>query len=143
MKIFDKIFGKKEYKRLFQNGDVIYVKEDKNDIRGQQNRFYAYANSYGFKISLKTGLFLDTRTEKVERVIRVEYMGDNHGRKDEMITKADKKKVSKEAKYNKIMKLRDKGLTYKEIGKKLNENPSSIQAFVSYMKRGKRGGKCQ
>ena len=137
MKIFDKIFGKKEYKRLFQNGDIIYVKEDKKDVKGQQNRLYAYADNYGFKISIRTGLFLDTRTEKVERVIRCEYIGDNHGRDDEKFPVTEKRRMRKEEKYQRIMKLRDEGLTFKEIGKKLKQNPASIQAFVSYMKKEK------
>lgn len=137
MKIFDKIFGKKEYKRLFQNSDVIYIKEDKKDVKGQQNRLYAYANDYGFKISIRTGLFLDTRTEKVERVIRCEYIGDKHGRDEEKSSVAEKRKLRKEMKYDRIMKLRNEGLTFKEIGKKLKENPASIQAFISYMKKEK------
>lgn len=140
MKIFDKLFGKKEYKRLFQNGDVIYVKEDKFNVKEQQNRFYAYAKSYGFKISLTTGLFLDTRRERIERVIRVEYMGDEHkhGVDAENQTVAEGRKVTKQLKYETIMKLRDEGLTYKEIGRELNSNPNSLAAFVCYMKRGGR-----
>lgn len=85
-----------KFKNAFQDSNVVFLPAGENLQRLEANLF-AQACYYGVKIKLTSGLFVNPETEKAERVLKVELIGENPNLKKQPKTKLTEERETRRA----------------------------------------------
>lgn len=94
---------------LFKTSNIAFVKISSQDDRSSLT---TYANANGCKVKMKEGIWINPETCEVEKVTRVEIIGK--------LPERPERDSGRKEKYKIINDLRNRGLSMKEIAKRLN-----------------------
>ena len=62
-------------KNLFQNEDIVFL-PIKENLGKMQRALHSYCFRKGYKITVRTGIFIDPSSMEVEKVMRVELLNN-------------------------------------------------------------------
>ena len=116
---------KYSFKDLFSAGNVAYVPALTNKEAYTHPRYMpALASHYGAKVSVRLGVWVDSKEAEAVRMFRVELISAP----DSIVRKC--KEPS--AKVKKMQKMRAAGLTLQEIADKFNCTRQAVSAVLKY-----------
>ena len=121
---------KYSFKDLFCAGNVAYVPAlTKKEAYTYPRSIHALASHYGAKVSVRLGVWVDSKEAEAVRMFRVELLAAP----DSIVRKC--KEPS--AKVKKMQAMRALGLTLQEIADKFNCTRQAVSAILKYHERRK------
>ena len=121
---------KYSFKDLFGAGNVTYVPVlTKQDAYRYPRGIHALASHYGAKVSVRLGVWVDSKEAEAVRMFRIELL------KPPAVFPKPRKQPS--AKVKKMQALRDSGLTLQKIADKFNCTRQAVSAALKYHERRK------
>ena len=121
---------KYSFKDLFGAGNVAYVPAPtKREAYTYPRSIHALASHYGAKVSVRLGVWVDSKEAEAVRMFRVELISAP----DTVVRKCKEPSV----KVKKMQAMRSLGLTLQEIADKFNCTRQAVSAVLKYHERGK------
>lgn len=121
---------KYSFKDLFGAGNVAYVPAlTKREAYTYPRSIHALASHYGAKVSVRLGVWVDSKEAQAVRMFRVELL------KPPAVFPKPQGQPS--AKVKKMQAMRDSGLTLQQIADKFNCTRQAVSAVLKYHERGK------
>lgn len=119
---------KYSFKDLFGAGHVAYVPAlTKQEAYTYPRYMHAFASHYGAKVSVRLGVWVDSKGAETVRMFRVELL------KPPAVFPVPQGRPS--AKVKKMQAMRDSGLTLQEIADKFNCTRQAVSAALKYHER--------
>ena len=121
---------KYSFKDLFGAGNVAYVPAlTKQEAYQYPRSIHALASHYGAKVSVRLGVWVDSKEAEAVRMFRIELL------KPPAVFPKPQKQPSEKVK--KMQALRDSGLSLQEIANKFNCTRQAVSALLKHHERSK------
>lgn len=114
-----------QLKGLFDNTNVVYLPYDDN-IQDIRISFNSLARYHGLNTKVRTGIFIDSKTQEVQKIARLELIGADHLPSRKNYTISDEK----QKRNQEIIKKVSQGVSITELANEYNISRQGVYYIV-------------